>query len=400
MESWKKTFYAAWIGQVLSITAFAFVMPFLPLYIRQLGVQDEAEVIWWAGWVNAATPLTMALTAPIWGVLADRYGRKVMVLRSMLGGAVVLGLMGFCQTVQQLFVCRLLQGVLTGTVTAYIALVASETPRARSGYTLGMMQAAVFVGASVGPSIGGYLADAVGYRWSFVASGGTLLVGGLLVKYLVTEHFAPAEPAIKGKSGTIAEVLAGAGFLTAVFTLFTVRVATSAPAPVFPLFVERIRGSSVDINTVTGLIVSASGVSAAVSAGLFGRLSDAWGHKRLLIGFSVFSALVSTLTALAQNMKQLFLLRILFGLGAAGMMPAANSIIRQVTADRNLGKAYGLQSSLGSVGMALGPLAGGYLGASMGLRAPFVLTGIILAVAAALVVWRIRTDAEYAKQPL
>jgi len=391
MVSWKRTFYAAWIAQIFSIAGFSFVFPFMPLYIRELGVQNDADVVHWAGVANAATAVTMALFAPIWGGLADRFGRKAMVLRSMVGGAVALTLMGFCQNVWQLVACRFLQGVLTGTVTASVALVASVTPKKQSGYTLGMMYSAVLVGVAVGPLLGGWLTEAYGFRRGFILAGVMLLAGGLLVQFCAQETFVRPAPADGDARGTFREVLTAAGFLAAVFALFTIQLANTAPSPVFPLFVEQIRGTREKIKLVTGAVVSVGGFAAAVSAVFFGRFSDSWGHKRVLVATTLFAGCVSVLHALVQNVWQLVGLRLLLGVGAAGMMPAANAIIRDITHEQNLGKAYGMTSCLSCLGMAIGPLAGSFLVSVSGrLYSPFVFTGVVLALAAALVVWRVR----------
>lgn len=392
MSSWKRTFYAAWVAQIFSITGFSFVLPFMPDYIRTLGVQGEASIARWAGLVSAATALTMAVFAPIWGHLADRYGRKRMVLRSMFGGAVVLGLMGFCRTVEELLLCRILQGVLTGTVAASLALVASVTPRERSGYALGMMHAAVHIGICVGPYLGGWVADHFGFLATFLSAGVLLLVGGLLIKFCTVERFELSLSLGKPDPGTYGDVLRVAGYLAAAFALFTISFGSSAPGPVYLLFVEKLRGSSERIKTVTGLLFSVGGLATALSAGFLSRLGDRWGYKRLLVLTSLCAAAVSVSRAMAQSVAHLFVLQILMGLGAGGMMPAINSIIRNIIEEKHLGKAYGVTSSVSSLGMAIGPLAGGYLGASLGLRFPFILTGTVLALAAALVGWRVRGD--------
>ena len=134
MREWRRNLTAMWIAQTLSIIGFSFTSPFLPLFLRELGLRDQNEIVWWAGLMNAASALVMAVTAPLWGALADRYGRKPMVLRSMFGGAIIIGLMAIAPNVQTLFALRLIQGALTGTVTASIALVASITPRENRRY--------------------------------------------------------------------------------------------------------------------------------------------------------------------------------------------------------------------------------------------------------------------------
>mgnify|MGYP001824101914 CR=1 FL=1 len=187
METWKRNLYVIWFAELVAISGFAVVFPFLPFYVQDLGVTDPDQVKLWSGVVFASQAVTMAVFAPIWGSLADRYGRTLMVERAMFGGAVVLTLMGFVQNVQQLVVLRAVQGALTGTVVAATTLVASSTPRERSGYALGLLQTAVWMGASLGPLLGGIVADTWGYRAAFWVTGALLFVSGLTVWRFVEE---------------------------------------------------------------------------------------------------------------------------------------------------------------------------------------------------------------------
>lgn len=388
MTSWKRTLHAALFAQVCSITGFMFVLPFLPRYIRQLGV-PEGSVEWWTGLVGAGPALPMVVFAPIWGAVADRFGRRLMVMRAMFGGAVVLSLMAFVRSPTELLICRMLQGATTGTVTANMALVASVTPRERSGYALGMMQMSVFVGASLGPLFGGMLADLLGYRGPFLVSGLLLMSAGLVVKFRTEERFTPSTGPRRGK-GSFRQVFAASGFLAAVLALVLLRFSGSLAGPSFPLFVETFYGPGAGVDSVTGAIISVGAVVAAVSAGLLGRLSDAVGARKVLVAFSLLGAVAAILHALARSLGDLFVLRAFLGLASAGMIPAANAIIRQSTHDENVGKAYGVTASLRAIGWGLGMLAGGWLATGGRYRLPFILMGVSLALTAAMVVWRIK----------
>ena len=194
MTHWKQTFACSFIAQVLSILGFSFALPFLPFFIRDLGVSDPARQAWWAGVTLGATGVTLALFAPIWGALADRFGRKAMVMRSMFGGALVLVLMSYSRNIGDLLVCRLLQGAFTGTVAASIALVASVTPLRHSGLALGMMQSAVFLGTAIGPLVGGLVADRYGYRAAFQMGAAIVLLGGVIIHYGAHESLSPPDP--------------------------------------------------------------------------------------------------------------------------------------------------------------------------------------------------------------
>ncbi|HPD17924.1 MAG TPA: MFS transporter [Planctomycetota bacterium] len=392
MSSWKRTFHAAFAAQVCSILGFSLAMPFMPFYIRQLGITQEAAVACWSGVVNGAAGFTMALFGPLWGMVADRVGRRPMVLRSMYGGVLVLLLMAIAQNVYQLLAFRLLQGALTGTIAALVALVASEAPRERAGYALGVMQSAVFVGFSAGPLIGGPLADALGYRVMFALSSLLLLAGGLLVQFGVRERFAAASGSSRPERDGFRAVLAAQGFIAAVLVLLSLRYANSISAPTFALFVEQMYGQGRLTNTVVGALNAVGGFSAAVGAFLLGNLSDRWGHKRLLVASCVFGSLVSLGYVFVGGVWQLGALRLLFGLGAAGILPAANAIIRHITEDHNMGRAYGLTTSANSLGWMLGSLSGGEVAAIYGLRAPFVLMAIGIGLAGLLVVCFVRKD--------
>jgi DHA1 family multidrug resistance protein-like MFS transporter len=387
MESWKKTLYIMWLAQFSSLMGFSFVLPFMPFYVRDLGVQGDANVAWWAGIASAATSFTLAIFSPIWGHYADRYGRKVMVLRSMFGGAIVLLLTGYARNVTELCILRALQGAVTGTMTASVALVASTTPSDRSGYALGLMQAAVFAGSSVGPYLGGKIwdmRDVLGPQAPFLVASCALVASGLLVKFGVKEQFRRHTSREKGHQGSFAEVFAASGFLVAVLVLFQIQFGTMARQPVFVLFIEKLYGTHEGVATFVGQLLAVTGVVAALSAGVFGRFSDRLGHKRLLAYSTLVAGVVVLPQAVARNVWQLAALQVIFGFAVAGIGPSANAIIRNAISDRNIAKAYGVSASLTSLGSGLGPLVGGYLAgpAGLGLRAPFLVTGVVLIMTA------------------
>ncbi len=302
-----------------------------------------------------------------------------MLLRSMLGGALVLGLLSMVQNKEQLIVCRILQGALTGTVGASVALVASVTPERRTGIALGMMQGAVFAGVAIGSLVGGMLIDHFGYRRAFLVGACLLLAGGLLVALGVREEFKPPdsapEKAGKKRNG-FREVLAASGFLATVLVVLSVWFGNSTFVPAFPLLVRELRGAAPGIYTATGIIVSVAAIASGVSCVVFGRLLDVWGHKRLLVIFSLAAAAASLSHVFARSVVQLYIMRACLGFAVGGIIPAANVAIRRVTASRNIGKAYGAAASISSLGWALGPFMGGWVGAHYGLRTPFILAAV------------------------
>ncbi|MFW6116330.1 MAG: MFS transporter, partial [bacterium] len=178
---------AMWVTELMAIVGFMVIMPFLPLYLRELGVEGERQTRIWSGVVASAPSVAMVISAPIWGVLGDRHGRKVMVERAMIAGAVTMTLMGFVQNPRQLTFLRVLQGAFGGTVTASTALVACSVPDDRRGYALGTLQTGAYLGLSAGPLLGGLVGDLLGFRVAFLITGGLLFTAGMGVFVFVEE---------------------------------------------------------------------------------------------------------------------------------------------------------------------------------------------------------------------
>lgn len=394
MQPWKKTFVTAFVAQILSIVGFSFALPFLPFFVAELGVETKAEQAWWAGIVMASAGVTLALFAPLWGALADRYGRKLMVVRSMFGGTIVLTLMSLVQTVGQLVVCRLLQGVLTGTIAASVALVASVTPPRRSGFAMGMMQAAVFLGVSLGPLFGGIVADRFGYRVAFQAGAAIVLLGGFLVHYGTREDFRPPDPDKDEGGYSFGRSLTNGAFLTAVLVLFAVRFSNTMSNPSFPLIIEEIVEDKARLNSISGVIIACAAFAGAISAAVLGHAGDRWGHRNVLIACSLGAAVSSAAHVAAFSLPHLTIARVCFGLAVAGTLPAVNAMISGVTDPRHIGKAYGGATSFSMMGLALGPLAGGYLAREAGLRMPFLATALAQLAVCVMVLVMVRAPAK------
>ena len=296
MEAWQRNLYVIWVSQLVAIIGFSVVFPFLPYYVQELGVTELHQVELWSGVLFATQAVTMAIFAPIWGALSDRYGRKLMVQRAMFGGAVTLAAMGFAQNVWQLAVLRAIQGMLTGTVAAATTLVASSTPRERSGYALGLLQMAIWTGASLGPLLGGLVADTWGYRAAFWVTGILLFLAGLTVWRFVEEDF---EPPTRDKDSS------GGGFwegvrlvvrqrpLISLFSIrFIVRLGVRLIGPVLPLFVQSLVPPTARLATITGLISGVQAGASAIGAVTLGRASDRIGYRRVLLACTVAGAIL------------------------------------------------------------------------------------------------------------
>ncbi len=375
--AWKRTFICSFAAQILGILGFSFATPFLPFFVADLGAREGTQAFW-AGIALSSAGFTFALFAPIWGVFADRYGRKLMVCRAMFGGAAVLFLMSLARTLPQLVFFRMLQGMFSGTLAASIALVAGVVPRSRSGFALGMMQAAVFIGNAIGPFFGGLAADGFGYRASFRIGALLTALGGLLVLLGTHDPFIPAARRSGDRSPGFRAIALLPGFLISVAVLFGVRLCNSLANPSFPLIVSTLLKTPAqqdNLNSITGAIIAGAAVAAAGSAAILGYVGDRMGRRRVLIGCCLAACAASAGHYFASTLGGLFAARLLFGFAVAGMLPAANAMIHAVVDPRSIGKAYGLSTSLSMLGTAVGPAVGGTLAMSCGLRIPFLATG-------------------------
>jgi len=378
---WQRNLAAAWFAQLLAAMGFSCALPFLPLYVQELGITEPHEVETWAGLLAFAAGLSMAASAPIWGALADRYGRKSMVLRASFGGAVLVAAMGLVGDVQQLLVLRFLQGTVTGVSSASNTLVASLTPRGRLGFALGAMQMSMYVGMSLGPLAGGLIADHVGFRPTFFLTGAMLALGGLVVLFFVEEHFQrPPSPTGKrrlmfGDLGTIARQPALLVFISVVFSI---QASNMMVSPIFPLFIQEISPSEGNIASTVGLILGVAGAVSAVSALAIGRVSDRLGHRRVLAICGLGAGLSYMPQAFSADPTQALVWRAALGLFAGGMLPSVNALIALRAPASGQGAAFGLSATAAALGNALGPLGGASQATALGLRSVFISAALLL----------------------
>ena len=395
MENWKINLAASWGAQFLCIVGFTAAFPFTPFFIRELGVSEVDQVALWAGMIASAGSVAMALISPVWGMMADRHGRKLMVERAAFGGAIIMTVMAFSASVEQLLVLRILQGLLTGTTPAFVALVASFSPRERIGFSLGLMQMAVYTGLSVGPLIGGVVADQVGYRWTFVATGVFLLVAALLVYFLVEEQFErPSEEARRSHSlaSAVRRISASLPMFGAIVALGGIYLGNSIPQPVLPLFVESLQHAPHLVNTTTGIVYGANALASALSAAFVGHISDRTSYRTVLMACCLGSVLAFLGQAATPNVGWLLVASFATGVFAGGLLPAANAILARLAPRDEQGAIYGISNSVNSGGRAVGPMIGAALLTISGMRAVFVGAAVLFVL---VLVWTVAVIAPH-----
>ena len=386
---WQQNLRAMWFAELVAIIGFAVVLPLLPLYVKDLGVEGERQARIWSGLIFSAHSVTMAIFGPIWGSLSDRYGRKVMVGRAMFGGAVMMTLMGFAQSPLQLTILRAIQGALTGTVAAATTLVATSAPKERTGYALGTLQMAIYFGASVGPLLGGVVADTLGFRAAFYITGGLLLTAGVAVLVFVKEP-SREEPLIKpakktGEKMTLLErvwghlspALASGPILGVLVVRLLLMLGSRLPRPTLPLFVEAISSPGTRVATITGVITGAGALGGAVGGRELGKLSDRVGYRKILISCALLSILCYTGQSLVERSLWLAPFQVGIGLAMGGILASVRALLADLAPEGREGIVYGVENSVSSVANAIGPMTGSALAAAIGLRAPFLAASLV-----------------------
>jgi DHA1 family multidrug resistance protein-like MFS transporter len=386
--NWRRNLYAIWLAQLLAIVAFSLRAPFLPFFLGDLGLENTDDQALWSGLINSFGAGTMAITAPIWGVVADRYGRKPMLMRAQFAAFVTIGLMGLATEPWHLLSLRMIEGMFTGTVTAATALVATSTPKERLGFGLGLIQTAVFSGSAFGPLVGGLLADGLGYRATFGIASGMMLSGGLVTLFLVREKFVPQPKSQRTRAGANWKLLLAPVLLGLTLAMVAVRFASAAVQPIMPLFVEELAGHlTSSSSSLAGVTLGVLGVTSAISSIFLGRLGDRKGHRVILLSCMLGSGLIYLPMAIAQHPWHLIALQAAFGIFAGGTIPAANALISNGMPPERQGMIFGLMASATSVGGFIGPLAGAGLAASFGFRATFVFCGAIMLATVFVLLW-------------
>jgi DHA1 family multidrug resistance protein-like MFS transporter len=389
MQTWQRNLYTLWVAELVAIAGFTVVIPFLPYYVQELGVTELEQVELWSGLLFASHAMAMAIFSPIWGSVADRYGRKLMVERAMFGGAVVMGAMGFVQNVQQLAVLRALQGCLTGTIAAATTLVASSVPRQRSGYALGLLQMAVYSGASAGPLLGGLVADHFGYRAAFMVTGTLLFLAGITVAIFVHEEFEPPHREAGSRKGGfwlgVRAVIRSRELLVVLSIELMMRLGTRIMGPVLPLFVQTLVPGEARVASLVGLITGLSAATSAVGAVLLGRASDRLGYRTVLLTCALGTAVVYMPQFFVTTPVQLLILQAAAGAAMGGGLAAIGAMLANLSPQGRQGAVYGLDWSAISAANGLGPMTGAAMAVGLGLRAPFLLAVGVYGLAALIV---------------
>jgi DHA1 family multidrug resistance protein-like MFS transporter len=380
---WQRTLWAMVAIQFINTMAFSVLSPIMPLFLPVLGVESASGVAFWAGILNGITSFVAAFASPLWGRVADRRGRKLMLIRSTLAIGAFTALMGIAANIWQFFAFRALMGAFAGFSSAAIALVASQAPEGRLGFARGWLNTGQLVGSLVGPLIGGALADLTGsYRIPFYCTSVTILMSSGLVWLIVHERFTAPPRTGGGRSilGSLIAVARSPGLLALFFVLLMAQFGVRTVQPVVTLFVQELVGARPDLATLSGIAFSVTGLANVVSAPFLGNRSDVIGYRRVLLICLLGATLTTLPQAFAESYWTFTAQRFAVGLFIGGILPTANALIGRLVTRAERGTVYGITASAMFLGNSMGPLTGGAVAAAWGLRWVFLVTAAVLFV--------------------
>ncbi|MCY7071569.1 multidrug efflux MFS transporter [Streptococcus oralis] len=376
--SWKENLRVAWFGSFLTGASISLVVPFMPIFVEQLGIERN-QVAFYAGLAISISAVSAALISPIWGILADKYGRKPMMIRAGLAMTITMGGLAFVPNIYWLLFLRLLNGVFTGFVPNATALIASQVPKDKSGAALGTLSTGVVAGTLTGPFVGGLVAEIFGIRNVFLLVGTFLFLAAILTIFFIKEDF---QPVAKEKAIPTKEVFSSFKYprlLANLFlTSFVIQFSAQSIGPILALYVRDL-GQSENLLFVSGLIVSSMGFSSMMSAGILGKLGDKVGNHRLLVAAQIYSVIIYLLCAHATSPLQLGLYRFLFGLGTGALIPGVNALLSKMTPKSGISRIFAFNQVFFYLGGVIGPMAGSAVAGYLGYHAVFYATAACVA---------------------
>lgn len=383
-KSWKLNLIVLWFGLFFVNAGMTMVTPFLSLFLaRDLNVQGEHAIGIWAGLIFAANFATAFIFQPLWGKLADKYGRKIMVLRSGFGMALVIALMGFATHPWHLLALRLLNGTISGFNPAAIALISSTAPKEKMGLAMGTMQSGNVAGTILGPLIGGLLAEWIGFRPIFFVTGILLFLASMLTLFFVREEFDKKEAAQMPQASVLqgfTELSKTPQLLALFMVTLLLQFALVSPMSLLPLYVEKLHGVPTDVAFWAGFVAAVAGMSNMITSPVLGRVSDKFGAHRVLTVCLIGAAASLIPQAFVESVWQLIVVRFVMGVFMGGLLPSVNALIRYYTPDGMESRAYAFNSSTMSLGNMLGAMVGGFLAGFIGIEGLFIMAGALLLV--------------------
>jgi len=372
----------------IGFMGFTLVMPFLPLYIAELGTTDVGEIALWTGLILGATPTVTAISAPLWGRVGDRYGNKLLVIRSLTAFILTKAAMAFVTAPWQLFALRALLGVFAGYGALTMSMAAQSAPREKMAQAIGTVQTGHRLGPAIGPVIGGVLAPIVGLRNAFLVAAAFYAAAMLLIIMVYKDPPVDMKAAGKVRGGweVFSQLIRLPGFLLALFVIFGLQTVDRSFGPVLPLFVSQVGVEGDRIPLVAGVLFSLGAISAAAGSQLAPRLLERRTPRWVIMNGSLIAAIALSAIVLAPSV---WILAIAIGIAGTAMgssTTAIYSVAGGLLPPDAHSTGFGIMTTASLLGLAVSPVAAGLIG-SAGLRIVFIADVLLLAILAGLV-WR------------
>ena len=386
---WHRNLIVLWFCTFVAGMAFSEIMPFLSLFVSQLGNFTKAQVTFYSGLAFAADYAISAISAPLWGIIADKKGRKIMLLRASFGMAVAMGLMGLVTNVWQLIALRALQGVFAGFISNAQALVASQAPRKYSGRALSTLITGAVSGQLFGPVIGGFLAQLFSIRNTFFITAGLLLVAFLLSLFFVQEHFKPVEH--HRNPGDSRNPLAAFQnprlIIMMLCSTAIVQFGNASIAPIISLYVRELMHYKGPITVVAGIIAALPGISNIFSAPRLGRYGDHHGSGKVLLFGYIFAVIMYFPQGIVTSVVALGILRFAIGISDGALYPEIQTVLTKNTPVNLTSTIFSYNQSFQAIGNMLGALLGGLVAGWFNYNAVFIMTALLLLINLVLILW-------------
>lgn len=354
------------------------ITPFMSLYIDELGSFSRAQLNMWSGLVFSSTFLVMAFISPIWGKIADRKGRKLMLLRAALGMSIVLFLAAFVKNVYQLLALRTLQGVFSGFISNANTLIATTTPREESGRALGTLTTGNVSGALLGPMLGGVIAQLYGYRVPFMLTGIILFIDFLLTFFFVHEDFTPVKKEDEISAKTLFSNLKNKKIIFGMFiTTMIIQASNNSINPILSLYVRQLLHGDNNVAIISGIVAAIPGIATVIAAPRFGALGDKIGTQKILLAGLLLAFMVYLPQAFVTNVYQLMFLRFIVGIADAALIPQVQTLLAKNSPHESTGRIFGYNQSFQAIGNVTGPMLGSSVSNGFGYAAVFLSTSFL-----------------------
>lgn len=381
-KNMKHNFIIILVANFIVAASTTMIMPFLSLYIDTLGDFSESYIQKWAGLIFAATFISALLMSPIWGRIADKYGYKPIMIINCFGIATSIFLMGYVQNVEQFFLLRLAMGIVTGFIPTSMAFISKHTPKEIAGKTLGTLQMGSVGGTLFGPVIGGIMADAVGFKYTFIITAVSITIAAIIIIIGIHEPtiIRKKKNSIYSRINVMKAIVHHRLIFNVMLTTSLIQIGNFSIQPLLSLYVSELTTSQ-EVAMLAGITFSAAGLGNLILARFWGILGDHHGYEKILSYLLVLCMLIIIPQAFVTDLWQLIILRFLFGLVSGGLIPTTTALIRREAPIEVQGEIMGYNQSFRFFGNVIGPVLGGFVAGLGGIHSVFFSTGLLFLLA-------------------